>query len=87
MNVIFTPSSPSALSACWVQLETLLGDGAAEVDLRVLPKSSSCQKGARTKYNHRGSITDAALCQRLMEGQPRRFRRLLLRPRNPTAKV
>jgi hypothetical protein len=67
VNVKFTHFSPSALSACWLQLETLLGDAATEVDFRVLPESASCQKGALTKYNHRGRITDSALMQRLMK--------------------
>ena len=67
MNVLFTPSSPSVLSSCWMQLETLLGDGAAEVDFRVLPDSVNCRQGAPTKYNHRGRITDTALMQRLMK--------------------
>jgi hypothetical protein len=44
MNVLFTPSSPSVLSACWEQLETLLGDGAAVVDFRVLPDKSNDRK-------------------------------------------
>ena len=67
MNVLFTPSSPSVLSACWEQLETLFGDGAAEADFRLLPESTNRQKGALTKFNHRGRVTDTALMQRLMK--------------------
>ena len=70
---IFTPSSPSVLSACWEQLETLLGDGAAEVDFRLLPESANCQKGILTKFNHRGRITDTALMQRLMKANSAGF--------------
>src|SRR5258706_156432 len=67
MNVLFAPPSPAVLSASWEQLDTLLGDGAAVVDFRVLPESVNCQKDKLTKYNHRGRITDTVFMQRLMK--------------------
>jgi hypothetical protein len=85
MNVLFTPSSPSALSACWVQLETLLGDGAADVDFRVLPDKLNRQDDTLTKYNHRGRITDTALVHRLMKANRAGFG-VFLAPPNPTVR-
>ena len=72
------PKFPNApiLSAAYLQMDVVLGDGAAEIDFCVLPKSPKCREQycglpeadrVKRRLNHRGRLTDTVLMRRLMK--------------------